>query len=227
VDTTILIAPGEGPLALALAAEARQAGWKCALAVKAGDPAPAAQALSSPGSGAASRAEPVSDKLSFSWNPASYVSASALAIAATAAIGEIEVLALVADPATALPDLLLATPGAAAAGIESACLGPALLAREMLRRFAARGRGRILLLCAEQPADAPAGPAAALAAGAFRGLGDGIFATGGHAAWGVIDASGQVELAARFALRLLDEKKAGKTGRWLRFTGKPGIFGIF
>jgi hypothetical protein len=99
-----------------------------------------------------------------------------------------------------------------------------------VRYFEARKSGSLLLFAVEAPGETPRGPAAALAAEAFRGLGEGLFAQGRAASWqafGLQDASGLEAESARFAIRLLDEGKSGKSGRWLRFTGKPGIFGMF
>ena len=127
-------------------------------------------------------------------------------------------------------DLFASAPGAVETALASSCLGPALLARELVRCFEARKSGALLLFAVEAPSDAPRGPAASLASAAFRGLGDGLFAQGRAASWqafGLQDASGLEAESARFAVRLLDEGKSGKSGRWLRFTGKPGIFGMF
>ena len=94
----------------------------------------------------------------------------------------------------------------------------------------AREGGALLLLGEEPPEDAPLGPVAVLAAGAFRGPGEGLFAASAEApydVYGVADRGGLPAEAARFALRLLEEGKSGKSGRWLRYGGKAGIFGVF
>ncbi|MBL8968201.1 MAG: hypothetical protein JNG85_14435, partial [Spirochaetaceae bacterium] len=171
-----------------------------------------------------------SDSLVLSWNPASFVSASALLIAARNALGELDAAVILSEPGAMRADLLGGKPGEIEAAIQDATLGPALLVRELARRFEARKSGDILLLGAEPPEDAPLGPAAALAAGAFRGLGEGLFVAAERApyeAYGVSDKGGDPAQAARFAIRLLDERKSGKSGRWLRFGGKAGIFGVF
>ena len=64
---------------------------------------------------------------------------------------------------------------------------------------------------------------ASLVQGAFRGLGEGLFDHARGApwtAWGILDRSGRPEAAVDFALRLLDEQKPAKSGRWLPFNGK-------
>lgn len=246
---TILIAhPGEapsadapygGPLAAALVAEARAAGWTVALALKADPRAAAAAPASKPPKQAAPGGEATEPAASLdgreeakvlAWNPASYVSACALALAAKNALGEIEAAIVLSEPAALGADLLADGPGKAETAIGEATLGPALLCRELARRFEARKSGALLLLGEEPPEDAPLGPVAALAAGAFRGLGEGLFAASAEApydVYGVADRGGLPAEAARFALRLLEEGKSGKSGRWLRYGGKAGIFGVF
>ncbi len=162
------------------------------------------------------------------WNPSSYISASALLLAAENAAGALDAAVLFEGPQTV--DLLSSAPGAIEAEIEGSCLGPAFLARGLIKRFEEQKTGSILLFQTEAPADTPKGPAACLAASAFRGLGDGLFAQARGAGWqafGIQDSSGSEAEAARFALRLLEEGKSGKAGRWLRFNGKSGIFGMF
>jgi hypothetical protein len=223
VSKTILIAPFDGPLAAALASEAGAAGWSAALALAQGasgraadGPAPAAE----PGARAAS--------ITIAYEPRSFVSASALVLSAENALGPLDAAVLVFDPADAKADFLGAKPGELAALVEERCSGPLFLARELARRFEARGSGRLLLVAPESPRDAALGPAAAMADGAFEGLGSGLFAASASAAWsayGLRDASGQVDRLARFALELLAEPKPAKAGRWLRYSGKGGIFG--
>lgn len=107
-------------------------------------------------------------------------------------------------------------------------LGPSLLGPRVVKRFEARGSGAILLVAPESPRDAAPGPLAALADGAFEGLGRGLFAAAAGARWtayGLRDASGQSEKAARYTLELIADPKQTKAGRWLRYTGKSGIFG--
>jgi len=186
-----------------------------------------------------------SDSLSIPWNPSSYISTGGLLLAARNALGEIHSAIIICDPgaeraAGGRSDLFGGTPGGSQAYIEENCLGPALLIRELVRRFRARRSGRILLLYVDREAEAPLGPSQALIAGAFKGLGEGLFSaakaeaaknastkTASWSAFGVADSSGSPEATARFALKLMDDPKAGKAGRWLRFAGKSGIFGVF
>ncbi len=211
---TILIAPFDGPLAAALATAAGTAGWSVALAVARG-----------PSTTASEAAQGV---VTIAYDPRSYVSASSLVISATNALGELDAAALVFDPASAKADFLAGRPGELSGLVEERCSGPLFLARELVRRFEARKSGSILLLAPESPRDAALGPLAAMAGGAFEGLGLGLFAAAATAPWtayGLRDASGQADRAARHALELLDDSKTTKAGRWLRFTGKSGIFG--
>jgi hypothetical protein len=176
------------------------------------------------------------ERATLPWNPASYVSAGALSIAARSAFGEIDAAVLVADPACWDISLLDGPPGLIAASIEAAVAGPAWLAREIIRRFEARKEGRMLLVSLDEAEGAIEGRAApglafsALTRGAFMGLGEGLFTRARGAswsAWGIDERSGKVDLAAAFALKLLDEPKTAKSGRWLPFTGRSGIFGVF
>jgi hypothetical protein len=164
------------------------------------------------------------------YNPASYVSVSSLVQAARNVLGELDALLLVADPRSGRADFSTGKPGNLAHYLEERCAGPLWLAREVTRLFEARRSGAILLLAPEIPKDARLGPAASTANGAFTGLGEGLFSAAWGGAWsafGLRDASGQADRCARFALALLAEKRSSKAGRWLRFTGKSGIFGAF
>jgi hypothetical protein len=226
VRKTILIAPFDGPLAAALASEASAAGWSVVSALAHGNPgASAGDAAAAPdlNSGAAV------GSVAIAYEPRSFVSASALVIAAENAVGPLDAAVLVFDPAEAKADFLDAKPGELAALVEERCSGPLFLARELARRFESRRSGRLLLVAPESPRDAALGPAAAMALGAFEGLGTGLFsAAAASAAWfayGLRDASGQGERLARFSLELLSEAKPTKAGRWLRYSGKGGIFG--
>jgi hypothetical protein len=215
VKKTILIAPFDGPLASALAAEAGAEGWSVALALPRG---PASAAPADQGQGVAA----------IPYDPRSYVSASSLVLSARNALGELDAAALVFDPAAARADFLSGKPGELSGLVEERCSGPLFLSRELVRRFEERRSGAILLVAPESPKDAALGPAAAMATGAFEGLGSGLFAASVGAPWsayGFRDSSGQSDRAARFALELLGEAKPAKAGRWLRFSGKSGIFG--
>jgi hypothetical protein len=226
VNKTILIAPFDGPLAAALSTEAGQAGWSVALALARTAPLSEAEGLAASHSGAAD--EGAETAVTLYYDPRSFVSASSLVLSAENAIGAIDAAILVFDPAAAKADFLSAKPGELSGLVEERCSGPLFLARELVRRFEARRSGRLLLLAPENPRDAALGPAAALADGAFGGLGAGLFAAAAAAAWsayGLRDASGQSDRAARYALELLSETKPSKAGRWLRYSGKGGLFG--
>jgi hypothetical protein len=221
VSKTILIAPFDGPIAAALAAEAARVGWSVA------------QALArAPGQAGALPPGPQDDTVvgaaALHYDQRSFVSASALVLSAENAFGSIDAAALVFDPASAKADFLSAKPGELAALVEERCAGPLFLARELARRFEARRSGRLMLLAPESPRDAALGPVAAMADGAFEGLGAGLFAAaaaGGWHAYGLRDASGQSDRFVRFAIELLSEARPTKAGRWLRYSGKSGIFG--
>jgi hypothetical protein len=220
VNRTILIAPFDGPLAAALASEAGGAGWSVALGV--GSP-------SSPP--AETRAEALPGKTQsacINYDGRSFVSASALVLAAENAIGPLGAAVLVFDPAAAKADFMAAKPGELSLLVDERCSGPLFLVRELARRFEARNSGRLLLLAPESPRDAAIGPAASMADGAFEGLGVGLFAAAASSSWsayGLRDASGQADRVARYALELLSEPKPTKAGRWLRYSGKGGLFG--
>jgi hypothetical protein len=227
VSKTILIAPFDGPLAAALAAEAGAAGWSAALALghgTGGGDAGGKAAEANEEAAAGRRA----DSVTIAYEPRSFVSASTLVISAENALGPLDAAVLVFDPADAKAEFLGAKPGELAALVEERCSGPLFLARELVRRFEARGSGRILLVAPESPRDAALGPAAAMAEKAFEGLGLGLFAAAVSTAWSAFairDASGQSDRLARFALEILSEPKPTKAGRWLRYSGKAGIFG--
>jgi len=222
VKKTILIAPSSpSPLGAALADEARMAGWRVVLA---------RPDLAQAGASAPPLAHPEDpDFLELPVNPSSYVSVASLILAVGNAFGDLDAAALVQDSATCRLDLLGATAGEVESSLHREVLGPALLARELLRGFSARGRGSLLMACVEAETGS-LGPAACLAASAFRGLGEGIFTASKESPWeaiGILDKGANPQETARLAIRLLGEKKGGKTGRWLKFTGKPGIFGVF
>ena len=214
VTKTILIAPFDGPLASALGSEASAQGWSVALAMVRGPSAAAAKAT--PG------------VVTLAYDPRSYVSASSLVLSAINALGGLDAAILILDPASAKADFLSGRPGELSGLVEERCSGPLFLARELVRRFEARKSGAILLLAPENPRDSALGPIASMASGAFEGLGTGLFAASTGAPWsayGLRDASSQSDRAARYALELLGEVKSTKAGRWLRYTGKSGIFG--
>jgi NAD(P)-dependent dehydrogenase (short-subunit alcohol dehydrogenase family) len=218
VKKTILIAPFNGPVAAAVASEARGAGWKLAIALARAPRRETQEQVE----------ETDGDSFTLSYNPASFVSVSAMVHAANNALGEIDAAVLIADPTRFRADFTAGSPGELGALVEEQCAGPLYLVRELVRRFEARKAGRILLLAPERPRDAALGPVASLAAGAFEGLGGGLFTMAEGAPWtayGVLEASGIPERAARFVLALLEEQKASKAGRWIRHTGKTGIFG--
>lgn len=226
MSKTILIAPFDGPLAAALAAEASADGWSVALALARGRAAPGDESSKDAGRGEASNDR--AGAIAIPYDPKSYVSISALALSAVNVLGELDAAALIFDPAAAKADLLGGKPGELAALVEERCSGPLFLARELVRRFEARKAGCILFLAPESPRDAALGPAASMADGAFEGLGRGIFSAAAGAPWltfGLRDASGQAARAARYALELLGDAKSAKAGRWLRYTGKGGLFG--
>ena len=228
VKKTILIAPFEGPLAAALAQEARLQGWSVAVArtessttktpaeTKVPAPAPAeAAAASSPA------------LIPLPWNPSSYVSTSALFLAAKNALGDFDVVILLAQTKALRTDLVGGKPGEVESSLHQAAIGPALLVRETLRGFEARRSGTLVFVDREAEAR---GPAEGLVSGAFSGLAEGVFAVSREASWeafGILDKAEVPEDTVRFIFKLLEEKKSGKTGRWLKFTGKTGPFGIF
>lgn len=225
MNKTILVAPYEGPLAAALVSEARAAGWTVAIAISGG---------ASTGSSATAGEAALSGVAVFPLTPGSYVSSTTLFMSVRNALGDLDVAAVVSGAAAggaagSATDLVGGKPGEVESAIQRGTLGPAMLAREALRCFGTRKAGRLVLLGAESEGEA-LGPAAALAAGAFRGLGDGIFAASREAPWeafGILDKGENPAETARFVMRLLGEGKGGKSGRWLRFTGKPGLFGVF
>jgi hypothetical protein len=233
VKKTILIAPFAGPLAAAIAKEARSAGYAVAIALPQAGTAQGAiaagQKAGAPESGQP-ETEGASDLASLAWNPASYISASALLLSARNALGgEIDAAVILSEAGSFRADLVGGKPGEVETVLDRVTVGPALLAREILRGFEARRQGTLVLVSPD-PAEPQRAPIDALAAGAFRGLGDGIFAlseSAAYEAFGVLDRSETVPETARFVIRLIDAKKNGKSGRWLRFTGKPGLFGIF
>jgi len=219
---TILIAPFEGPLAAALGERARAAGWSAALGMArpgAGGTAKSLEAAEAAGAAKAS---------AFAYDPRSCASASALVMSAATALGGLDAAVLVSSAATVKADFPAGKPADIAQLVDERCAGPLYLARELARRFEEKGSGRILLFAQESPRDAEAGPAAALAYGAFEGLGKGLFAASGGKGWaayGLRDSSGAPDRAARLALELLEESRPSRAGRWMRFSGKSGLFG--
>ena len=215
MNKTILVAPYEGPLAAALVSEARAAGWTVGVA------------------GAGPSSAPPDGVAAFPLTPGSYISSATLFMSVRNALGDPDVVAVLsgggAGSVAAGADLVGGGPGEAEAAIQRGTLGPAMLVREALRCFGTKKAGRLVLLGAESEGET-LGPAAALAAGAFRGLGDGVFVASREAPWeafGILDKGENPAEAARFVLRLLEDGRGGKSGRWLRFTGKPGLFGVF
>ena len=228
----MIIAPGEGSVASAIAEAARSAGWRVILARRS-DPSdiPASARSVSPKS--AAQPAPGEGEAFLNWNPASYVSAGALAIKASS-MAPIDALVLVSEPETGGPALFDGAPGNLAASLEEATLGPVWLAREMIRRFESGKTGGLLAVSVESPEEAQRVPGegawSAFVSSAFRGFGEGLFDRARGArwkAWGIADRSGKPEALGAFAIALLEEGKEAKSGRWLAFNGKPGLFGIF
>ncbi len=224
----MLIAPFAGPLAAALAAEARAAGWSVALATA----RRTARVPENAGGDQAGEDKAAEDRSgeteALAYNTGSYVSVAGLVLSARTALGEIDAAVLIADRGLGGLDLAAARPGDISVLIEECCSGPLYMARELMKRFEARKAGRIILLSTEPPRDAALGPVAALIDGAFDGLGRGLFAAAAGTAWaayGVQDAGAQPERTARLVLGLLTDEKPTKSGRWIRFTGRTGIFG--
>ncbi len=217
MDKTILIAPYEGVLAAALAERARDTGWSVVLAA-------AQKTTSNPQNPA-----PLPGTKVVAYEPRSCASVSALILSAANALGkEIEAAVIMSGAVTDKADFPAGRPADIAQLVDTHCAGPLYLARELVRRFEERGRGRILLFALENPRDAEAGPPAALVYGAFEGLGRGLFAASSGKTWnayGLRDAGGQPDRAARFALELLEEGRPARAGRWIRFSGKSGLFG--
>ncbi|HUX40010.1 MAG TPA: hypothetical protein VMV83_02495 [Rectinemataceae bacterium] len=226
----MIIAPGEGASALAIAESARSSGWRVTLARSSG----LAERSANPKAGpAATQASSRGKDSILDWNPASYVSAGALAIKAFS-LEPVDVLVLVSEPEKGGPALFDGAPGSLAAGLEEATLGPIWLAREMIHRFEAGKSGRVLAVSVESPDESQGVPGerawAAYVSSAFRGFGEGLFDRAQGArwkAWGIADRSGKPEALAAFAIALLEEGKEAKSGRWLPFNGKSGLFGIF
>lgn len=218
MEKTILIAPFNGPLASAIAEEARAAGWTVALAY----------ADAAIREGGAAIGGPEADARALSYTPSSFVSVSAMILQAATALGHIDAAVLIGDPSTVRAGFPGERPGELGAIVEAQCAGPLYLARELSRRFDARRAGSIVLVTPERPRDAAPGPVASLVWGAFEGLGTGLFALAAGAPWsayGVLEASALPERAAQFVLALLQDQKGSKAGRWIRHTGKSGIFG--
>ena len=225
----MIIAPGEGETATALASAAREAGWTVRLAKRAG--AGERQGLGESGSPA--RATSPSGEGLPPWNPASYISAGALALAASSH-APIDALVLLAEPEKAEFSLFDGPPGSLAEALEAATAGPIWLSREAIRRFEARKEGKCLLIAKESlPAQTMSPGESAwqtFVVSAFKGFGEGLFDRSRGApwkAWGIVDKSPKPQALAAFAIALLEEGKETKAGRWLPFNGKGGIFGIF
>lgn len=219
---TILIAPFEGPLAAALAERALAAGWKAAFgAARRGSGGSA-------GPSEGRKAAETADAAVIPYNPRSCASVAALVLSAQNALGGLGAAAIVAPAAGTKAQFPADKPADIAELVDERCAGPLYLARELARLFEERGEGRMLLFAQESPRDAEAGPAAALAYGAFEGLGTGLFAASSGTVWsayGLRDSSGLPDRAARFALELLEESRPARAGRWMRFSGKSGLFG--
>ncbi len=228
MSKTILIAPFEGPLAAALEERARAAGWSAALGLARSGQGGSARPAEAPGAVKAAEPAGAARAAAFSYDPRSCASAAALVLSAATALGGLDAAVIASPAAAAKADFPGGKPADIAQLVDERCAGPLYLARELARRFEEKGGGRILLFAQESPRDAEAGPAAALAYGAFEGLGKGLFAasTGGNwYAYGLRDSSGAPDRAARLALELLEEARPARAGRWMRFSGKSGLFG--
>ncbi len=228
----MIIAPGEGASALVIADAARGAGWRVILARRTGVAERPASPKGVPPLSETNLASRDEEAIP-DWNPASYVSAGALAIKASS-LGPIDTLVLMSEPDEEGPSIFDGAPGSLAASLEEVTLGPIWLAREMIRRFETGKPGRILAVSVESPNEAPGVPGegarTAFVKSAFRGFGEALFNRAQNArwkAWGIADRSGKPEALAAFAIAILDEGKEAKSGRWLPFNGKSGLFGIF
>ncbi len=228
----MIIAAGEGATALAIAEAARASGWRVTLARSSGIAERPASPKVDPAPAAAHHSSMKKDSI-IDWNPASYVSAGALAIKASSP-EPVDVLVLVSEPERGGPALFDGAPGSLAANLEESTLGPIWLAREMIHRFEAGKSGSVLAVSVESPEEIQGVPGegawTAYLRSSFRGFGEGLFDRAQGArwkAWGIADRSGKPEALAAFAIALLDEGKEAKSGRWLPFNGKSGLFGIF
>lgn len=234
MSKTILIAPYAGAHAAALVERANAEGWRTALAgARVTDGAARSQKSASGIQKSAQDAERTpahpSESAFIAYDPRSCASASALVLSAANALGgRIDAAVIMSDTISEKADFPAGKPADIAQLVDAHCAGPLYLARELVRRFEEQGFGRILLFSLESPRDAEAGPPAALVYGAFEGLGRGLFAASSGKTWnayGLRDAGGQPDRAARFALELLEEGRPARAGRWIRFSGKSGLFG--
>ncbi len=215
----MIIAPAEGETAGAIASVAASAGWRVvpvALPPRRGETLAEDHART--------------DRLV--WNPASFVSAGTLALTAAKTLGRVDTVVILSSPVDADRSLFGGSPGSIGAALEASVHGPAFLTREMLRLFDGQRSGKLLLVSVEPLPEGEGGrdAFASLVSGAFRGLGEGIFERGKAAPWtafGIVEKSGKPTTVAEFALKLLDDPKASKSGRWVPFNGKAGLFGMF
>lgn len=221
--------PAQHPAALAFLSEARVAGRAAALAAF-GRPGPDGKPAGDEGPGSEPDAEAGAERAAqaaLSWDPLSFPSARALILEAENRLGgRLDELVAFADP----PELPGALAEAAPRDIEAWALrwaaGYAQLAREASKRFRERGSGTFVLIIGEREGR---GALASMAYGALRGLAEGLAreAAAPGSPWRFIalrDESGQPDLAARHALKLLDEtpKDCSKP---FRFSGRSGLFG--
>ena len=161
------------------------------------------------------------------WNPLSFASARAVVLEAENALGgRLDELVLFADPPRDETPFVDTPPRAIEQAAQAWASGHAELIREAAKRFRERGGGTVVLVIAER---ADRGPLGSMAAGALLGLAEGLAASAGSAnsSWrfvAVRDESGQPDLIARHVAKLLDEPPR-ETGKVLRFSGRPGLFG--
>jgi len=161
------------------------------------------------------------------WNPLSFVSARAALIEAETALGgSFDELVIFADPPSGPSNLIDATPRDMEHAALTWAAGYAELVREAARRFAERGGGTVMLAIVDEDR----GPLGSMAAGALRGLAEGLVGNdqGVTRCLAIRDQSGQPDLLARQVVKLLDDgsrERARGRAQVQKFGGRSGMFG--
>jgi hypothetical protein len=225
VKKAILAVPGDHPFAGQLADEARAKGLDSILAVPVieGAEGPQARDAARRGSGA-----PEEGRTRIPYSRGSRISARTIFIEASAAYDAIDAAVFVySPPPFPAGPFSQASPGEVEAFVDREIKGAMLLAREASSYFARRGRGALAFVLPEAGAEASAFEP--LTRSLFKCLAQAAFdaSTELMPAYGFQCSGGLDAAFARFLLKTLEDSPKKAAGRWHRYSGKGGIFGIF
>jgi hypothetical protein len=220
VKKAILTAPGEHPLAALLAEEALAKGME------------ALKVLFSPRAKAEAGGVDLAKKdgiAQANYSPGSFVSARTVFIEALTVFESLEAAIFIYSPSEAVRKAL--------SGIDldeieefadTSVKGEMLLVKEAAAYFAGRGRGSLVFVLPTANEEG-AGLFDYVSKSVFKGLAQAAFdgSTELVPAFGFQCQAEADRAFARFVLKTIEESPRKTAGRWLKYSGKGGLFGIF